>query len=244
VCLTDSRFKKASGFGNSDGRRREQEIPRCAPNDEDLAERYFLASCGNVQRSFVGSPRLRPSTPPPQDDIWGWEDSTATQDDSRGRPSSIWGVTLGGLAYGHRWSCPSGISAGSGMAATLASYGSDYGRNGGGGRGSYEEIRQRMYDNPPGSPWWSACKIELDIRNGEQIAAALSATSHVLEKLRGSTQHFEQLAETLHESTKEVLDMLAGTKEAGRRLEIAVYVTIGITLVQLFNLIFEVFRKR
>jgi len=31
---------------------------------------------------------------------------------------------------------------------------------------SYEEIRQRMYDNPPGSPWWSACKIELDIRNG------------------------------------------------------------------------------
>jgi glutaminase len=109
---------------------------------------------------------------------------------------------------------------------------------------SYEEIRQRMYDNPPGSPWWSACKIELDIRNGEQIAAALSATSHVLEKLRGSTQHFEQLAETLHESTKEVLDMLAGTKEAGRRLEIAVYVTIGITLVQLFNLIFEVFRKR
>jgi hypothetical protein len=98
---------------------------------------------------------------------------------------------------------------------------------------SYEEIRQRMYDNPPGSPWWSACKIELDIRNGEQIAAALSATSHVLEKLRGSTQHFEQLAETLHESTKEVMDMLAGTKEAGRRL-----------LVQLFNLIFEVFRKR
>jgi hypothetical protein len=109
---------------------------------------------------------------------------------------------------------------------------------------SYEEIRQRMYDNPPGSPWWVACKTELDIRNGEQMAAALTATSHVLEKLRGSTQHFEQLAETLHESTKEVLDMLTGTKEAGRRLEIAVYVTIGITLVQLFNLIFEVFRKR
>jgi hypothetical protein len=109
---------------------------------------------------------------------------------------------------------------------------------------SYEEIRQRMYDNPPGSPWWAACKTELDIRNGEQMAAALSATSHVLEKLRGSTQHFEQLADTLHESTKEVMEMLAGTKEAGRRLEIAVYMTIGITLVQLFNLIFEVFRKR
>src|SRR5215467_1921071 len=62
---------------------------------------------------------------------------------------------------------------------------------------SYEEIRQRMYDNPPGSAWWVACKTELDIRNGEQMAAALSATSHVLEKLRGSTKHFEQLAETL-----------------------------------------------
>lgn len=109
---------------------------------------------------------------------------------------------------------------------------------------SYEEIRQRMYDNPPGSAWWVACKTELDIRNGEQMAAALTAQSNVLEKLRGSTKHFEQLAETLHESTKEVMDMLAGTKEAGRRLEIAVYVTIGITLVQLFNLVFEVFRRR
>jgi len=109
---------------------------------------------------------------------------------------------------------------------------------------SYEEIRQRMYDNPPGSAWWVACKTELDIRNGEQMAAALSATARVLEKLKGSTQHFEQLAETLHDSTKEVGAMLAGTKEAGRRLEVAVYVAIGITLVQLFNLIFVVFGKR
>ena len=45
------------------------------------------------------------------------------------------GVTLGGLANGHRWSCPSGISAGLGMAATLASYGSHYRRNAGGGCG-------------------------------------------------------------------------------------------------------------
>ena len=52
---------------------------------------------------------------------------------------------------------------------------------------SYEEIRQRMYDSPPGSNWWLACKTELDIRNGEQMAAALSATSRVLERLRAST---------------------------------------------------------
>lgn len=109
---------------------------------------------------------------------------------------------------------------------------------------SYEEIRQRMYDNPPGSAWWSACKTELDIRNGEQMAAALSATSRVLERLRASTEHFEQLADTLYHTTNEVADLMRGTKEAGRRLEIAVYVAIGITLVQFFNLVFEVFRKR
>jgi len=109
---------------------------------------------------------------------------------------------------------------------------------------SYEEIRQRMYDNPPGSAWWTACKTELDIRNGEQMAAALSATSRVLEKLRASTEHFEQLADTLYHTTNEVADLMRDTKAAGRRLEVAVYVAIGITFVQLFNLVFEVFRKR
>jgi hypothetical protein len=109
---------------------------------------------------------------------------------------------------------------------------------------SYEEIRQRMYDSPPGSNWWQACKTELDIRNGEQMAAALSATSRVLERLRASTEHFEQLADTLYHTTGEVRDFLKGIQESGRRLEIAVYAAIGITLVQLFNLVFEVFRKR
>jgi glutaminase len=109
---------------------------------------------------------------------------------------------------------------------------------------SYEEIRQRMYDNPPGSAWWSACKIELEMRNGERMAEASVATSRVLEKLRSSNQHFEQLAETLCQAVNEMTDLLRATQEAGRRLEIAVYVAIGITLVQLFNLVFEVFGKR
>jgi hypothetical protein len=109
---------------------------------------------------------------------------------------------------------------------------------------SYEEIRQRMYDNPPDSVWWKACKTELDVRNGEQMAAALSATSRVLERLRASTEHFEQLADTLYHTQAEVASMLRGAREASRRLEIAVYAAIGITLVQLFNLVFEVFRKR
>ena len=109
---------------------------------------------------------------------------------------------------------------------------------------SYEEIRERMYDKPPGTAWWTACKTELDIRNGEQMAAALSATSRGLERLRASTQHFEQLADTLHQGTSEISEHLRNTQEAARRLEIAVYVAIGMTLVQLFNLVFEVFRKR
>ena len=109
---------------------------------------------------------------------------------------------------------------------------------------SYAEIRQRMYDREPGSPWWMACRAELDLRNGQQVGEASLAMSRTAEKMRASVQHFEQLTDTLHEATKDIADLLRGTLEAGRRLEIAVYVAIGVTLVQFFNLIFEVFRKR
>lgn len=109
---------------------------------------------------------------------------------------------------------------------------------------SYEEIRQRMYDSAPGSAWWSACKAELELRNGRQVADSSLAMSRVSEKMRASIQHFEQLADTLNDATNAIANLLRGTQEAGRRLEIAVYVTIGVTLVQLFNLIFEVFRRR
>jgi hypothetical protein len=108
---------------------------------------------------------------------------------------------------------------------------------------SYAEIRQRMYDSAPGSPWWSACHAELELRNGQQVAEASLAMSRVSEKMKSSVQHFEQLADTLQESTHHIADLLHGTQEAARRLEIAVYVTIGVTLVQFFNLVFEVFRK-
>ena len=101
-----------------------------------------------------------------------------------------------------------------------------------------------MYDSAPGSPWWTACRTELDLCNGQQAAEASLAMSRASEKMRASVQHFEQLADTLREATNDVADLLRGTKEAGRRLEIAVYVTIGVTLVQFFNLIFEVFRRR
>src|SRR5215471_10369766 len=96
---------------------------------------------------------------------------------------------------------------------------------------SYAEIRQRMYDSAPGSAWWNACRTELDLRNGQQVAEASLAMSRASEKMRSSVQHFELLADTLREATNDVADLLRGTREAGRRLEIAVYVTIGVTLV-------------
>jgi hypothetical protein len=100
-----------------------------------------------------------------------------------------------------------------------------------------------MYDREPGSPWWTACRTELDLRNGQQFGEASLAMSRTSEKMRASVQHFEQLADTLHEATKDIADLLRGTHEAARRLEIAVYVVIGVTLVQFFNLIFEIFRS-
>jgi CHASE3 domain sensor protein len=109
---------------------------------------------------------------------------------------------------------------------------------------SYEEIRQRMYDSPPGSEWWTACKTELDIRNSEQTAAALLATSRVLERMKASTEKFEKLAETLAEETKKVADQLGHTQRAGRRLEIAIYAVIGVSIMQFFFLVFAVFGRR
>ena len=59
----------------------------------------------------------------------------------------------------------------------------------------------------------------------------------------GNPKPMRQARQDHLEYVKDVADLLRGTQEAGRRLEIAVYVTIGITLVQFFNLIFEIFRK-
>ena len=60
---------------------------------------------------------------------------------------------------------------------------------------SSEEIRQRMYDNPPGSPWWAACKTELDLRNSERAATALVDTSRILDKMRSATDHLDELTD-------------------------------------------------
>src|SRR5438132_994695 len=97
---------------------------------------------------------------------------------------------------------------------------------------SSEEIRQRMDDNPPGSPWWSACKIELDIRNGERMATAIADTSHILDKIRNSTEHLDGLTDKLVQASTEMADLLKGTKQSARRMAIANYVIVGVTILQ------------
>ena len=93
---------------------------------------------------------------------------------------------------------------------------------------SSEEIRQRMYDNPPGSPWWAACKTELDLRNSERAATALVDTSRVLDKLRSATDHLDELTEKLVQATTDMAEVVKTVRESGRRMEIATYVIVGI----------------
>ena len=109
---------------------------------------------------------------------------------------------------------------------------------------SYEEIRQRMYDNPPGSPWGVACRSEIEIRNTERIATSLEETSRMSLKIRNSTEHMEKLTETLVGATNDLSTIVHEVKESSRRMEITTYVIIGVTVVQLVYLSFLVFSKR
>src|SRR5689334_13577095 len=104
---------------------------------------------------------------------------------------------------------------------------------------SYEEIRQRMYDNPPGSPWWAACKTELDLRNSERSATALVDTSRVLDKLRSATDHLDEPTGRLLQSTTDMSEVVKAVRESGRRMEIATYVIVGLTIVELFYIAFQ-----
>jgi hypothetical protein len=109
---------------------------------------------------------------------------------------------------------------------------------------SYEEIRQRMYDNPPGSPWWSACKTELDIRNGERMSVSSRDMTRLSVKLANSTEHLEKLTETLVDSISDLTELIRGARESGRRVELMSYVIVGVTVVQMFYVAFQVFGKK
>jgi hypothetical protein len=109
---------------------------------------------------------------------------------------------------------------------------------------SAEEIRERMYDNPPGSPWWSACKTELDVRNGEKMAEALVDTSRVLDKLKTAAEHLDGLTDKLVHTTNDMAEIVKAVKESGRRMELTTYVIVAVTIVQLFYIAFQFSAKR
>jgi hypothetical protein len=104
---------------------------------------------------------------------------------------------------------------------------------------SADEIRQRMYDNPPGSTWWTACKTELDLRNSERMATAMVDTSHVLDKLRSATDHLDELTERAVQTTNQMAEVVQHVREAGRRMEIATYVILGVAILQLFYIAYQ-----
>jgi uncharacterized protein YfcZ (UPF0381/DUF406 family) len=104
---------------------------------------------------------------------------------------------------------------------------------------SSEEIRQRMYDNPPGSDWWTACKTELDLRNSERMASAMVDTSRVLDKLRSATDHLDDLTEKAVQASSEMAEVVRQVRESGRRMELATYVILGVAVLQLFYIAFQ-----
>jgi len=108
----------------------------------------------------------------------------------------------------------------------------------------YDEIRHRMYDNPPGSPWWTACKIELEIRNAERTASSSTETSRVLDKMKVCTEQLSVSTDKFHEATQQMTTLLKSTNDSFRRIEIATYIIIANTIVQLFYVSFYFFVHR
>ncbi len=108
----------------------------------------------------------------------------------------------------------------------------------------YDEIRHRMYDNPPGSPWWAACKIELEIRNAERTASSSTETSRVLDKMKVCTEQLSVSTDKFHEATQQMTTLLKSTNDSFRRIEIATYIIIANTIVQLFYVSFYFFVHR
>jgi hypothetical protein len=108
---------------------------------------------------------------------------------------------------------------------------------------SYQEIRQRMYDNAPGTPWWTACKTELDIRNGERLATAAVDSARLADKMKVCAENLVTSTDKLVQSTNELVELLKGARESARRMEIATYVIIGVAILQVFYIIFQTAAK-
>jgi hypothetical protein len=69
-------------------------------------------------------------------------------------------------------------------------------------------------------------------------------SARVLDKMRVSAEHLDSSTDKLLESTSKISAVLEGAKELGRKMEIAAYVMVAVTILQLFYMAFQVFGKR
>ena len=77
------------------------------------------------------------------------------------------------------------------------------------------------------------------MRNSERAATALVDTSRILDKMRSATDHLDALTDKLLQATTEMAEVVKSVRESGRRMEIATYVIVGLTIVQLFYIAFQ-----
>jgi len=96
-----------------------------------------------------------------------------------------------------------------------------------------------MYDNPPGSAWWAACKTELDLRNSERAATALVDTSRVLDKTSQRHDHLDELTGRLLQSTTDMAEVVKSVREIGPQNGNSDLCDRRLTIVQLFYIAFQ-----
>jgi hypothetical protein len=57
--------------------------------------------------------------------------------------------------------------------------------------------------------------------------------------MRSATDHLDELTDKLLQATTEMSQIVKSVRESGRRMEIATYVIVGLTIVQLFYIAFQ-----
>jgi GTP:adenosylcobinamide-phosphate guanylyltransferase len=57
--------------------------------------------------------------------------------------------------------------------------------------------------------------------------------------MRSATDHLDELTDKLLQATTDMAEVVKSVRESGRRMEIATYVIVGLTIVQLFYIAFQ-----
>jgi GTP:adenosylcobinamide-phosphate guanylyltransferase len=57
--------------------------------------------------------------------------------------------------------------------------------------------------------------------------------------MRSATDHLDELTDKLLQATTDMAEVVKSVRESGRRMEVATYVIVGLTIVQLFYIAFQ-----